>query len=161
MQPESELGASKKKQTQINTSNFGFFCFYLFLRLFFRIETFQWVTADSNKKISLPLDSPVRLCLKRLVASASSFWALGNLRISMRESIRRDRGSAKDLFAATGVLQRKIKARQWLEREGAEGPITGDRRLWGSPSSRTGCQRFPSGGRRETPVSAGMSSSGI
>jgi hypothetical protein len=36
----------------------------------------------------------------------------------MRESIRRDRGSAKDLFAATGVLQRKIKARQWLEREG-------------------------------------------
>ena len=38
----------------------------------------------------------------------------------MRESIRRDRGSAKDLFAATGVLQRKIKARQWLEREGAE-----------------------------------------
>ena len=46
MQPESELGASKRKQTQINASNFAFF----YLRLFFRFETFQWVTADSNKK---------------------------------------------------------------------------------------------------------------
>ena len=70
MQPESELGASKRKQTQINASNFAFF----YLRLFFRFETFQWVTADSNKKNSLPLDSPVRLYLKRLVASAPSFW---------------------------------------------------------------------------------------
>ena len=34
MQPESELGASKKKQTQINTSNFGFFLL-LFIYVYF------------------------------------------------------------------------------------------------------------------------------
>ena len=90
------------------------YVYFLELRLFNELRPIQ------IKKIPLPLDSPVRLYLKRLVASASSFWALGNLRISMRESIRRDRGSAKDLFAATGVLQRKIQARQWLEGEGAE-----------------------------------------
>jgi hypothetical protein len=38
----------KSKQTQINANKIAFFC----LRLFFGIGTFQWVTADSNKKIS-------------------------------------------------------------------------------------------------------------
>ena len=35
--------------------------FFYFL-LFLRIGSFQWVTAEKNKKIRLPLDLPVRLC---------------------------------------------------------------------------------------------------
>jgi hypothetical protein len=37
----------------------------VYWRLFFRIGTFQWVTADSNKKNPLLLNSRLRLCGKR------------------------------------------------------------------------------------------------
>jgi hypothetical protein len=54
--------------------------------------TFQWVTADSSKKILLCLDSPAWLCPKRLARSLSSFhelscyrWTLGKFRVLMSE----------------------------------------------------------------------------
>ena len=82
-------------------------------------------------------------------ASASPFWTLENLRISIKQSIRRDRGLAKDLFAATWARQSKGPAPPMVwRRQGQKWPIAGYRRLWGSPASPTGCQRFPSGGRR-------------
>jgi hypothetical protein len=43
-------------------------------------------------------------------AFASPFWTFGNLRISIRESIPRDHGSAKDLFAAIGTRKSKALA---------------------------------------------------
>jgi hypothetical protein len=42
---------AKAKQKSINASKTAFFCFLLF----FRISTFQWVMADSNKKIRADL----------------------------------------------------------------------------------------------------------
>jgi hypothetical protein len=42
---------------QINESKIAFICFYLF----FGIGTFQWVTADKNKKIFCRFRRPGRL----------------------------------------------------------------------------------------------------
>ena len=46
-----QIKALKRKQKKINASKIAFF----YLRLFFPIETFQWVIADSNKKIWPPV----------------------------------------------------------------------------------------------------------
>jgi hypothetical protein len=46
--PTAEIRANKRKQTKGNESNFAFISFHFL----FRIGAFQWVTADSNKKIS-------------------------------------------------------------------------------------------------------------
>jgi hypothetical protein len=43
----AQISADKSKQIKTNESKNAFFCFYVF----FRIGTFQRVTADSNKKI--------------------------------------------------------------------------------------------------------------
>jgi hypothetical protein len=48
-----QASANKRKQMKINVSKIAFF----YLRLFFRIGTFQWVTGDSNKKIRPVLGS--------------------------------------------------------------------------------------------------------
>jgi hypothetical protein len=45
-----QANVNKRKQMKINVSKIVFF----YLRLFFRINIFQWVTVDSNKKNSAP-----------------------------------------------------------------------------------------------------------
>src|ERR1700722_4079549 len=50
----------------------------------------------------------------RTCRAACPFWTLGDPRISMSESIRRNRGLAKDLFAATACRSRNVQLRQWL-----------------------------------------------
>jgi hypothetical protein len=77
MQPESELGASKRKQTQINASKIAFFYFYLFTFIFLESGLFNGLRPIQIKKIPLPLDSPVRLCLKRLARSPLPSGHLG------------------------------------------------------------------------------------
>jgi hypothetical protein len=47
IQPRREFLANKRKQMKANERKIAFICFHLL----FRIGTFQWVTADSNKKI--------------------------------------------------------------------------------------------------------------
>jgi hypothetical protein len=47
MQPKREFLQIKRKQMKTNERKIAFICFHLL----FRIGTFQWVTADSNKKI--------------------------------------------------------------------------------------------------------------
>jgi hypothetical protein len=49
----AQISASKWKQAKIEESKTAFFC----LRLFFVIDTFQWVRGESNKKSLLALGS--------------------------------------------------------------------------------------------------------
>ena len=67
----------------------------------------------------------------RTCSAASPLWTLGDLRISMSESIRRNRGLAKDLFAATECRCRNIRLRQWLGATSLKMGIAGDHGLWG------------------------------
>jgi hypothetical protein len=48
VQPKREFDSNKRKQMKINDSKIAFF----YLRLFFRIGTFQWVAPDSNRIFS-------------------------------------------------------------------------------------------------------------
>jgi hypothetical protein len=66
LQPKREWTANKGKQMQINERKKAFICFYLL----FRIGTFQWVTADSNKKIR-PLSARVAGCAQMLLPALS------------------------------------------------------------------------------------------
>src|ERR1700722_14539334 len=47
----------------------------VYWRLFFRIVTFQWVTTDSNKKISFPLSASAQDVLTRRLRKMHSFLA--------------------------------------------------------------------------------------
>jgi hypothetical protein len=51
-----QIKAHKRKQKKINASKIAFF----YYRLFFGIGSFQWVTADSNNKISPLAETSVR-----------------------------------------------------------------------------------------------------
>jgi hypothetical protein len=92
--------------------SFAFFYFHLF----FGIGTFQRDTSKKIKKSSPAPHSRVRLCVKRLTRSGPSCMLAPaaapdirrNPRFRSAESIQRIPGLAKDLFAATRMLRRKI-----------------------------------------------------
>ena len=53
----NRMSKRKSKVIKGNESKIAFISFYLL----FKIEAFQWVTADSNKKIRRRLNFPLRL----------------------------------------------------------------------------------------------------
>jgi hypothetical protein len=87
---------------KINESKFAFF----YLRLFFRIGTFQWVTADSSKKSSRP-QTPMGP--KHISVSFSRDQAFLS-----RPSVAEDRGSIRRVFddiARISAFLNKLRTR--------------------------------------------------
>jgi hypothetical protein len=77
IQPAREFDVNKRKQMKAKWLLFPFICFHEF----FRIGTFQRVTADSNKKIRLGFCSRLRLCAKDLQSDAHAISLSGTGRI--------------------------------------------------------------------------------
>jgi hypothetical protein len=71
MQPAREFAVSKCKSMKGNESKFAFISFQGFLR----IATFQWVTAEKNKKFSRRVNSPRGLCAAPFFEPYFSFLA--------------------------------------------------------------------------------------
>src|SRR5580692_10679066 len=57
-QPPREILANKSKLAKANKRKIAFICFHYF----FRIGTFQWVTAEKDKKVFSPFGSRLRFC---------------------------------------------------------------------------------------------------
>jgi hypothetical protein len=86
IQPARKLAANKRKKMKENENKIAFICFHKF----FRIGTFQGVTADSNKKISLLLTRASGCCQKASKSIFLSFCstravACKNAKVRLRE----------------------------------------------------------------------------